>query len=60
MDKEALQTLRNTFKMKPHLVDKPGMEMQDTFEAAWQKMKVGDLPNPVDSENVNFVDPISA
>ncbi|KAK5641083.1 hypothetical protein RI129_009630 [Pyrocoelia pectoralis] len=61
-DRIALEALRNTFKMKPHLVGKPGMEPHDSFEATWLKMKEGEIPLATDNacavENVNLVDPV--
>ncbi|KAF5292231.1 hypothetical protein FQA39_LY14046 [Lamprigera yunnana] len=32
-------TLENSCKMKPHLVDVHGMEPQESFEAAWSRLK---------------------
>lgn len=39
-DKISLLTLRDSFKMKPHLVDRPGMESRYHFETAWEKSKL--------------------
>lgn len=38
-DKIALLALQESFKMKPHLVDKPGIESNYNFEMAWEKCK---------------------
>lgn len=54
-DKMALLTLQDSFKMKPHLVDRPGMESQYRFETAWEKSK-----KDADIENVNIIDPLLA
>lgn len=35
-DKVALLDLQESFKMKPHLVDKPGIESSFSFENAWE------------------------
>ncbi|KAF5270535.1 hypothetical protein FQR65_LT05433 [Abscondita terminalis] len=63
-DRIALESLRDSFKMKPHLVGKPGMEPLDSFEATWQKMKEGELPvasNIINQvANVNLVDVVPA
>lgn len=62
-DKETLLTLQESFKMKPHLVDRPGMEPQCTFESAWEKSERGDLPlvDKILDENVaTFVEPSTA
>lgn len=34
--------LQRAVKMKPHLVDKPGNEVDDKFEMNWEKAKAGD------------------
>lgn len=39
-DKISLTALQESFKMKPHLVDRPGMESQYHFETAWEKSKM--------------------
>lgn len=43
-DRIKLTNLQESFKMKPHLVDKPGVESSFTFETAWEKMQNGELP----------------
>lgn len=50
-DKIALLALQESFKMKPHLVDKPGIESSYNFEAAWEKCKL----EAVKAENENPV-----
>lgn len=64
-DRIALEALRNTFKMKPHLVGKPGMEPHESFEATWAKMKEGEIPLATTDvanniENINIVDAVPA
>ncbi|CAG9828082.1 unnamed protein product [Diabrotica balteata] len=48
-DQIALANIRESFKMKPHLVDKPGIELSYNFNTAWEKTKVGEI-SPVVSE----------
>ncbi|XP_050299178.1 serine/threonine-protein kinase RIO3 [Anthonomus grandis grandis] len=43
-DKIALMALQESFKMKPHLIDKPGIESSFEFETAWEKAQSGELP----------------
>lgn len=38
-DKIALLSLQESFKMKPHLVDKPGNDSSYNFENAWEMCK---------------------
>lgn len=62
-DKIALGTLQESFKMKPHLVDRPGIELQYNFETAWEKSQVAaSKPERVIEgfENVVAVDPPKA
>ncbi|KAF2881245.1 hypothetical protein ILUMI_24925 [Ignelater luminosus] len=63
-DKLAAEALNNSFKMKPHLVGKPGMEPHDSFETAWHKLKTGQVPVAAsvtnEAETVGLVDPLPA
>lgn len=55
-DKVALLDLQESFKMKPHLVDKPGMESSFMFENAWEEsLKQSSRDSNI--ENVALVDP---
>jgi len=59
----SMDAMQNAFKMKPHLVGKPGMEPHDPFETAWQKMKSEELPGTsmsTETETVALVDPVPA
>lgn len=38
-NKLDLQSLQESFKMKPHLVDRPGMESSYNFDSAWERSK---------------------
>lgn len=38
-EKKELLHLQETFKMKPHLVDKPGIETVFDFDKGWEKSK---------------------
>lgn len=44
-DKIALLALQESFKMKPHLVDKPGVESSYNFDSAWEKCKTETIPD---------------
>lgn len=49
--------------MKPHLIDKPGMEVDDKFETNWEKAKAGELPSVeklVPDVEVVLVEPVQA
>lgn len=48
-DKIALLALQESFKMKPHMVDKPGIESTYNFEAAWEKCKMEAVKTEVDN-----------
>lgn len=39
VEKKALLDLQENFKMKPHLVDKPGVESTYNFNKAWEQSK---------------------
>lgn len=56
-DKLTLLTIQDSFKMKPHLVDRPGMESQYRFEAAWEKSQDDKKKIINDMDNVNLIDP---
>ncbi|XP_076272887.1 serine/threonine-protein kinase RIO3 [Rhynchophorus ferrugineus] len=43
-DKLALLAVQEDFKMKPHLVDKPGVESSFEFEFAWKRLQEGEIP----------------
>lgn len=43
-EKKALLELQESFKIKPHLVDKPGIEFKFDFNAGWEQSKK-DLEN---------------
>ncbi|XP_023018725.1 serine/threonine-protein kinase RIO3 [Leptinotarsa decemlineata] len=43
-DKVALLNLQESFKVKPHLLDKPGLELVYNFDKAWEKTKSGEIP----------------
>ncbi|XP_018568166.1 serine/threonine-protein kinase RIO3 [Anoplophora glabripennis] len=65
-DKIALESLTESFKMKPHLVDKPGVESSYDFDTAWEKVKAGEVPIDVEVEkavsdlDLNLVEPPKA
>lgn len=60
----ALLEIRENFKMKPHLVDKPGFESTYNFDAIWNKVEANEIPvesNTVASEiDLNLVEPPKA
>lgn len=39
-DRVALEALNGPLKIKPHLMDMPGMEELDVFESAWEKSQL--------------------
>lgn len=59
-DKLALLALEESFKMKPHLVDKPGVESTYNFEAAWEKCKTEAEKTATAINNPVLVDPFQA
>ncbi|CAG9773633.1 unnamed protein product [Ceutorhynchus assimilis] len=73
-NKFALLQVQEEFKMKPHLVDQPGVESSFAFDTAWEKLKTGELVNQRESsdedvfagakqiavEQVNVVEPAKA
>ncbi|CAG9824592.1 unnamed protein product [Phaedon cochleariae] len=58
-DKLALLDLQESFKLKPHMVDRLGLELSDNFEKAWDlsNSKVEKMVPEVDS---NLVEPAKA
>lgn len=56
-DKVALLDLQESFKMKPHLVDKPGMESSFSFENAWEESLKQNSSSDGNIVNVGLVDP---
>lgn len=59
-DKIALMALQESFKMKPHLVDKPGIESNYNFETAWEKCKIEAETSTTDANNASvLVDPLT-
>lgn len=71
----ALISVQESFKMKPHLINKPGVESSFTFDSAWEKAQRGELVNLdglsdeelprvekliKDTEQVTLVDPPQA
>ena len=48
-EKQALLELQESFKMKPHLVDQPGIESTFDFEKGWEKSKELETVQLVDS-----------
>lgn len=59
-DKIALLALQESFKMKPHLVDKPGIESGYNFEAAWEKCKTEAVKAESMSSTSVLLDPLHA
>ncbi|KAJ8923334.1 hypothetical protein NQ315_001892 [Exocentrus adspersus] len=65
-NKVALVSVQESFKMKPHLVDRPGVESTYDFDTAWRKAKTGEIPLAVQVEkavsevNLNLVEPPTA
>lgn len=62
-DKMALLDLQLAFKMKPHLIDKPGMELEDKFDTNWEKVRAGEVPiveKIIPEIDVALVEPIQA
>lgn len=60
-DKIALLALQESFKMKPHLVDKPGIESNYNFENAWEKCKTAAAKSEAVLESLNtpvLLDPL--
>lgn len=43
-DTLALLDLKQAFKPKPHLVYKPGIELDDKFDIYWEKAETGAIP----------------
>lgn len=37
-------TLQQVIKMKPHLVDRPEIDVDDNFEINWEKAQAGEIP----------------
>ncbi|GJQ73238.1 hypothetical protein Trydic_g13615 [Trypoxylus dichotomus] len=54
-DKLALVELQESVKMKPHLVDRPGVESNYNFDNAWERSQAGRIP-----ENINLTKPVMA
>lgn len=52
-DRVSLETLKEALKMKPHLVDKPGIESSYNFETAWAKSQAEKL---AETQSINDVD----
>ncbi|XP_057666806.1 serine/threonine-protein kinase RIO3-like [Diorhabda carinulata] len=44
----ALSKMKESFKVKPHLLDKPGIEFKYNFDTAWEQSQLGVIP-PVHS-----------
>lgn len=59
-DRVALSILQESFKMKPHLVDKLGYESTYNFESAWEKSQADKLIATNDIEKLNIVEPPKA
>ncbi|CAG9859730.1 unnamed protein product [Phyllotreta striolata] len=68
-DKVALDTIRESFKLKPHLVNKPGVELNYNFDTAWKKAKSKEMPqvevvlpveNVLDDVDIAPVEPAKA
>lgn len=61
-DKISLLALQESFKMKPHLVDRPGMESQYEFEKAWEKskMQAAQESEKLELETIALVNPPQA
>ncbi|KAJ8956658.1 hypothetical protein NQ318_014012 [Aromia moschata] len=63
-DKIALMGLMEPFKMKPHLVDRPGVESTYNFDAAWEKVETGEVPLDVEKVtpevDVTLIEPLKA
>lgn len=60
-EKIALVDLQEAFKMKPHLVDKPGMELEDQFDVNWEKAKAGEIPpikKLIPDVEISLVEPV--
>lgn len=53
--------MQDSFKMKPHLVDRPDMESQYRFDTAWERSKneAEKLKIVKDNANINLVEPVS-
>ncbi|XP_060521757.1 serine/threonine-protein kinase RIO3 [Cylas formicarius] len=62
-DKLALASIQEAFKMKPHLVDKPGYEPTTSFDTLWDKAQSGELPiveKAIKDEQLELVEPPQA
>lgn len=58
-DKINLLMMQESFKMKPHLVDRPDMESQYRFDTAWEKSKSDAEKLIKDNGNLNLIEPVS-
>lgn len=52
-NKIALLELQESFKMKPHLVDKPGVESSYNFENIWEKCQTEVVKSETVVENLH-------
>ncbi|KAG5875520.1 hypothetical protein JTB14_013675 [Gonioctena quinquepunctata] len=62
-DTVALLDLKDSFKLKPHLIDKPGLQLVYNFDTAWEKVKSGEIPTiekVIPEIDVNLIEPPKA